>query len=547
MNRRKLTACIMSVFLCVQLSVNAEALSDESIAQIQAAIVLAENDMKANEDSIKILINQCLEQVDPGDPAANTLKSIVTLLDTGNADAMSVTVLLKSLIDGQQESGQQNVDSEQQTAEPSAKEQEASAAVNQSSFQEPSYVSSSGLPVYEAASYVKTIISHSVLVDVPGNWGNNASGGALTSYSPVNDSGAVSPAAGTLKFSYFPMEGADESSAFDNYEDSIDQLSVTQGLTSEDASAAALPARKLDYIMSIGANQFTCETICFAYDRTMYTIEMWQGQQTEYDYFPLYNNVVDSAEIGDESELTGTEDQISEPYEETSQDENDPVPAQPGDESQNSENTNSGEGNTGGSSSIPGDIGTFMYDLNGHVYQFPTAVQNMMEEDLMLDRQKTLPYDFKSDADMAGGRWTEITNTQYYTYQDSQYCEMVGVTNINGYPSILSEGIVTVLLDTRGNSVSLTLPGGIRVGSSESDIPKGFPEFAGMGMDGIGRFRGNELLYACNIRPDGTNGYAIMKNNAPYFSAISIICDHGEVIEIKMECVGSVRAEGIFL
>ena len=547
MNRCKLIACIMRAFLCLQLSVNAAALSDESEAQIQAAIALAENDIKVYEDSIKILIRQCLEKSDPADPAANILNSILTLLDTGNADAMSVTVLLKSLIDGQQEIGQQDPDPASQPSEPGETGQGKAAAGNQGIYQEPADVSSSGLPVYEAASYVKTMISHSVLVDVPGDWGNNASDGALTSYSPVNDSGAVSPAAGTLKFSYFPMEGADENSAFDNYESSIDQLSVTQGLTSENATAAALPARKLDYTMNIGANHFTCEAVCFAYDRTMYTIEMWQGQQTDYDYFPHYNNVVGSAEIGDESDLIEMQSQMSDSSDEAGQDMGIQAPVESGNENSEPGDENPGGGNTTGASSLPGDIGTFMYEMNGHVYQFPTAVQNMMETDLMLDRQKTLPYDFRSDADMAGGRWTEITNTQYYTYQDSQYCEMAGVTNINGYPSLLSEGVVTVLLDTRGNSVNLTLPGGIRVGSSESDILKGFPEFAGMAMDGVAGFRGNELLYACNIRSDGTIGYAIMKNNEPYFSAISIICDGGTVIEIKMECVGSVRAEGIFL
>ena len=64
--------------------------------------------------------------------------------------------------------------------------------------------------------------------------------------------------------------------------------------------------------------------------------------------------------------------------------------------------------------------------------------------------------------------------------------------------------------------------------------------------DGTAGFRGNELLYACNTRSDGSFGYVIIKNDAPYYSSLSIICENGRIIEISFECIGSRRAAGVF-
>jgi len=403
----------------------------------------------------------------------------------------------------------------------------------------------SSLPVYDAASFIQTLLGEDVLIDVPDNWGNNASGRALVSYSPVNDSGAISPSAGTLKLSYFPMQADSESDAFDEYEKNIAELSVTTELSSEDTNAAGVSARKLDYTMSVGANSFTCESVCFAYDNTMYTVEMLQGQQTLYDYFPMYDQVVDSAAIGDEQEKeeidqeepedSGTEDAAAkqEGTDEviTENEQNDLTPA---------------EDNNEAASSLPSDMGTFTYALGNRIYEFPTSVKDLDNDVLQLDRKKILPYDFRSDADMINDRWTEITNTHYYTYQDSQYLEMAGITNMKGYPTPLSQGVLTVLMDTQGNEINITLPGNVRVGDPESAVLRGFPEFEGIQMDGYARLRGDDLMYACNVRDDGCNGYALLKNNAPYYSALSIICDNGVIKEIKFECIGSVRAEPVF-
>lgn len=418
--------------------------------------------------------------------------------------------------------------------------------------------SESGLPVYEVSSFVETVLHEPVLVAVPGDWGNNASGRALTSYSPVNDSGAISPAAGTLTLSYFPMEGTDVRTAFDSYEKDIASLSMTEGMSSEDVQTTNFTARRLDFVMNVGANQFTCETVCFAHEQMLYVIELMQGQQTAYDYFPAYHQVVNSAKVGSDEEISGaaapadgnpslapqTEQTVqTEPAPQTEQ----TVQTEPVPQTEQTEQTVQTEPGVPAGSSLPADIGTFMYEINGQAYQFPTPVSDLAEDALPLDRQLTLPYDFSNDGDMAGGRWTEIVNTQYYYFENAMHKEMAGVTNMSGYPVTLSEGMLTALVDTQGDYARVTLPGGIQVGSAESEILRGFPEFAGMAMDGTASFRGNELLYACNVRDDGCNGYVLIRNDAPYYSAVSIICENGAVREISFECLGSVRAEGVFL
>ena len=60
-------------------------------------------------------------------------------------------------------------------------------------------------------------------------------------------------------------------------------------------------------------------------------------------------------------------------------------------------------------------------------------------------------------------------------------------------------------------------------------------------MNGNSGFRGNELMAACNVRDDGCHGYVLVSNDAPYYSAVSIICDNGVIREISFECIGSAR------
>ncbi len=565
---KRIWAMLLSSALALQSPVMAGALPESAAAQISSAALLAEQDLAANSDSIKILLQQALQQLDEGDLAAATLQSVILLLDSGNADSASVTVLLRSALDSgaeteaggaETEAPETAAETEAGATETEAPETAAETGTGQTDGTQTvteTLASELGLPVYQVSSFIKTILPESVLVDVPGDWGNNASGRSLTSYSPVNGSGAISPAAGTLTLSYFPMEGTDVAAAFDTYEKNIADMSVTTDLSSEDATAADLPARKIEFVMSVGANQFTCETVCFAYEGTIYAIELMQGQQTSYDYFPTYHQVVDSAEIGSAEEISEVSALIESGQQvtETAPEQTEPVSEQTEAPEQTEtlpEQTEAPEQTETEAEAVSdvfvGDMGTFQYELNGQVYQFPTAVRDFARGALPLDLQLTLPYDFSSDADMAGGRWTEIVNTQYYYFENALHKEMAGVTNMSGYPVAMSEGILTALIDTEGDYIKVTLPGGIQVGSAEADILKGFPEFAGMPMDGTAAFRGNELLYACNVRDDGCNGYVLIRNDAPYYSAVSIICENGVIKEISFECLGSVRAEGVFL
>ncbi|MFQ9153262.1 MAG: hypothetical protein ACLR6B_19325 [Blautia sp.] len=59
-------------------------------------------------------------------------------------------------------------------------------------------------------------------------------------------------------------------------------------------------------------------------------------------------------------------------------------------------------------------------------------------------------------------------------------------------------------------------------------------------------FAGNDYLYACNVRDDGCNGYAIVRNDDPFYSAVTIICENSLIKEISFECIGSERAKGVF-
>ena len=649
-------------------------LTEEQSGQISTVIVLAENDIQGNEAAIRILLEQCLAALDENDPMAATIRSVLLLLDSGSADAASVSVLLKSLLDsvefGEPDPGQETTqgtpgetapspDQAPQTepqpaaeqteqpqpetpapqpqTEPETMSPEKQAALANDPTRDVRY-NAAGLPAYEVSSYIRTSLQESVSLDVPEDWGNNASGRALTSYSPVNDSGAISPAAGTLTVSYFPMESPDERTALDTYEKNIADMSVVTSFASEYVSAAQLTGRYLYFTMTVGANRFTCETFCFAYDGNIYAIELMQGQQTTYDYFPMYTEVVDSTQAGDMQVINDTADvtggdaggQIIDEIPVEEDDQNVPgvtdqivddgtgdgtiddqivddgtgdgtiddqiVDDGTGDGTIDDQIVDDGTGDgtideqieddgTGGDQIIDeqivddqpqipendplisedpemtnvdenailadiadtGDMSTFLYEIGGNIYMFPTAVSDIQGADIPLNPAVNLDYNFNSDADMTEGVWDELVNTQYFYFESSQYKEMAGVTNLQGYQIPITEGVVTALIDTRGEFINVTLPGGVKVGSYESDILKGFPRFAQTRLDGMAAFDGNELIYARNVRNDGCNGYALIKNDPPYYSALTIICDSGVIKEISFECLGSTRAEGAFL
>lgn len=516
--------------------------------QIETAQLLSNEGLEDYTDTIIVLLQQCIDALGEEDPDAQKLRTVIVLLETGAGNKDSVSVLLNS-INGELSSDTQSNDT-QSSDTPSSDMQSVNtqstqntlrnvSVLEQVEFESP--VAKLQLPLYETDVYDDSVVKETVWLSVPGEWGNNDTGGNLTSYSPANGSGAISPTAGTLTVSYFPMEAPDAESAFDGYENNIAGMSVTTELTSENIQAANLPARKIDFTMCVGANQFVCETICFAVEDTVYAIEMMQGNLSELDYFPTYYHVVGSAQVGDGS--AETETSAAESPEEERQKE---LPAEePRIEEPRIEEPRTEEPRT--EESIPGDIGTFLYKLNGHTYQFPNSVSELQEGDVNLNRDMVIPYAFCSDADMSGGIWTEIVNTQYFYFENSLYKEMAGVTNLTGYDAPLSECVLTALIDTQGDNIDIELPGGIRVGDPERDILNGFPEFTDMPLDGMASYRGNELLYACNVRKDGCNGYVLIRNDAPYYSAVSIICENGIIKEISYECIGSERANGVFL
>ena len=557
------------------------ALEENVKKQLEAVKSLADLDLDSNAAAIQILLQQCMDLLPDGDPVKATLQSIQVLTDGGSQNTAAVDLLLDGLL---QESG----GSETETAETAVVAAEGAQGTfagmvfpDQSSLQGTAGTTfNANLPAFEVPEFLQTQIPVSVFVDVPGDWGNNAaSGRSLISDSPVNGSGAISPRAGTLTISYFDM-GADEpDSAFSNYEKSISDMSVTSDMQSEDISSANLPARKLNFQMNVGANQFACETVCFIYEDTVYAFELMQGQLSAYNYFPVFNQVVQSAEIAGGEAVIETEAPMVEPEVpveteapvvesevpveteapvvesevpvETEAPMVEPeVPVEteaPAVEPEVPAETEAPAAEPGTPQAPEGgDISSFQYELNGHTYQFPTPMSEIAPEDIQLDRQIRLPYDISSDADMESGSWTEIINTQYFYFENSLYKEMTGITNMTGYDTVLSEGILTALIDTNGTYLNVVLPGNVHVGSSEADILKGFPAFAGKQLDGVATFVGNDYLYACNVRDDGCNGYAIVRNDDPFYSAVTIICENSVIKEISFECIGAERAKGVF-
>ena len=577
----KKTAVFLAAALLCEAVMPVSALEENVKKQLEAVKSLADLDLDSNAAAIQILLQQCMDLLPDGDPVKATLQSIQVLTDGGSQNTAAVDLLLDGLL-------QESMGSETETAETAVVAAEGAQGTfagmvfpDQSSLQGTAGTTfNANLPAFEVPEFLQTQIPVSVFVDVPGDWGNNAaSGRSLISYSPVNGSGAISPRAGTLTISYFDM-GADEpDSAFSNYEKSISDMSVTSDMQSEDISSANLPARKLNFQMNVGANQFACETVCFIYEDTVYAFELMQGQLSAYNYFPVFSQVVQSAEIAGGEAVIETEAPMVEPEVpveteapvvesevpveteapvvesevpvETEAPMVEPeVPVEteaPAVEPEVPAETEAPAAEPGTPQAPEGgDISSFQYELNGHTYQFPTPMSEIAPEDIQLDRQIRLPYDISSDADMESGSWTEIINTQYFYFENSLYKEMTGITNMTGYDTVLSEGILTALIDTNGTYLNVVLPGNVHVGSSEADILKGFPAFAGKQLDGVATFVGNDYLYACNVRDDGCNGYAIVRNDDPFYSAVTIICENSVIKEISFECIGAERAKGVF-
>lgn len=592
--KKYICACMVALLVSSE-SITVSALDSEIRNQIVAIKSLAELDLEANAMSISILLDQCLDILSDDEPVKSTLQSVKLLLDSENNNSTAITVLLDTVLQESQDEANGNVVTSNQEKSDSGTEnimmpENVGETLNGTKvFPEFESVLFSSithsdleLPVFEVENYEQTYIPTSVLVDVPSDWGNNAAGGrSLVSYSPVNASGAINPKAGTLTISYFSMEFDDVEETFAYYEKSIEDMSVTSDMKSQDVSTSNLPAKKFNFLMNVGANQFSCETVCFIYEETVYAIELLQGNQASYNYFPVLGQVVQSTKIAlvdnntenivdpvRDIPITEDTEVIEEILDEETVDEagieanievtdtdaeeivigdaKEPQNVQKIEESVVSENSGQPEAGKDSSVLTNVDISSFIYQMNGHEYQFPTPVSEIAQEDISIDRQLYLPYDICSDADMEFGNWTEIINTEYFYFENSLYKEMTGITNMTGYGTSLSEGIVTALVDTNGSYLDIVLPGNIHVGSLESDIYNGFPAFKNQQMNGNARFVNNDYLYACNVRDDGCNGYVIVRNDDPFYSAVSIICEAGVIKEICFECLGSERADSVF-
>ena len=567
---RKYVNMCLAILLISTECVPAYALDEKVKEQLAAVKSLVELDYESNAESIRILLDQCIDQLSDDEPIKSTLQSVKLLLATENTNTEAVTVLLDTALEeDSQEDEETAADEETGTAGEASVENETQEKAADSSAETSITPDNTGtalndtmvfpdiesvllnsdttmdneLPVFEVENYRQTYVPTSVLMDVPGEWGNNAaSGRSLVSYSPVNASGAINPKAGTLTISHFAMESDDVEKTFEDYEKSIADMSVTSDMHSEDISTASLPAKKLNFSMNVGANQFTCETVCFIYEETVYAIELLQGQQSSYNYFPVLGEVLQSAEISGKDGAVVTEETV-----ETADAAQTEEAAETADAAQTEETAETADAaQTEETGSQDKDISSFIYYLNGHEYQFPTPVSEINQGDLNIDRQQYLPYDLSSDADMTSGSWTEIVNTEYFYFENSLYKEMAGITNMTGYGTNVSDGIVTALIDTNGSYLDIVLPGNVHVGSSEKDILNGFPAFASQEMNGNAKFVNNNYLYACNVRDDGCHGYVIVRNDDPFYSAVSIICEDAVIKEISFECLGAERARGVF-
>ncbi len=382
---------------------------------------------------------------------------------------------------------------------PDAAETEPSAKDEEESF---------ALPSFSAEGYVWKQLTDEVALQVPDGWFCRESSETVMSYSPVSESGALSPSAGTLQIAAVKERNQTAESTLDEYEENLSRMNSTSGFSSEETEAAGQTARKIHYQMTLGANRFDCEIVCFMVDDVLYSIGMMQGEESSFDYFSVLDEAVESLQVKNNLQIqTAVRRQPASSY------------------------------------VVERDLGSFRYSINGHIYQFPTAVSDLTEGDLPLDSSDELPFEAE---DPDGESREELADSVYFTYVSSLYQEMIGVTNLSGTAAEMQEGMVTLLEDTKGEVIQVTLPGGLTVGSSESDIPEFFPEFAGREMDGSVSFREDELLYTCSVRDDGCDEYLLIKKDPPFYSALTILCDNGEIREISFECLGKNRAAGLF-
>ena len=559
-------AAIMGLGSCCTNAVFADAVAtqanSEAVELLNTAQALLTIGLSMNGSSISLLLGQALEKIEGNLAATALIQSAKALVDSGSDDAEKIKDLLENakLLLSSTEEAEEEAETElaEETPEETTVEEEMTEAETEESTEEITEEEltteeetteeveteeeinrpESNLTKFVQEKYQWSVLNHTISLQVPSDWGNNQSDSAITNYSPANKSGAITPQSGTLQTQYFAYDLSDEE-AFAEYENGISKASSTSSFSVQDTKAAAgLDGRRIQYVMTLGANQFECEAVCFEQDQEMYVVQILQGNKRSADFYDVFDTSVGSIEIGIRENEPETESEIQSEAKTESE-------AEPESENQ-TEYPEETEPESEAAPDAEETLESFIYYINGHRYQFPTPVSDLAAGDLPIDTDDIVTYDIKADEN-SGGIFNELANTSYYFFSGSLCSELAGITNLSGYDIPASQGILTQLTDMQGSSVDVTLPGGVTVGAAESAVIAAFPQFQGMTLDGIAGFIGNDYLYACNVRDDGCNGYVIIKNNAPYYSTVSIICENGYVREICFECIGSIRANGVFL
>lgn len=545
---------------------------------ISSIVTLAEMDVQANQAAILALLQGIAAQVQPGSSAAATTASIIALVESGAGQKEAVMVLLEKLkgeVAGDTgaapetqpetqtaqtetaETGTAEIQPETQAAQ--TETAETAAAETQPAETETAETGAAegleftlaredlSLPSYTADDFWWKLLAQDASVQVPGYWYSNDSGSSLVNYSDVSESGHISPAGGTLTTNYYPAETSAADQALADYSGNMAKMKMISDFQEEDITALGFPGKHLAYKMAAGANDFLCETVCIDYEGTIYSVQMTQGAKSSYDYFPVFDNAVESFTVGEEAvrlveeqpDHTETEVQTETPQTDAPQAETSGTPQ--------TETSGTPETDTPQTEPpVSGDLSTFTYQLGGQTYAFPTDVRNLAPASAWVDLDQTLEYKLTPDVDM-GGLWTEISNTEYVFLQNTLYQEMVGITNMSGTDVTMRDGVLTLLVDTQGSNISATLPGGVQVGGAESSVSAAYPAFNDLEWDGYAGIVGNmDMIYAKNVRDDGCNGYVLVRNDPPYYSSLSIICDAGQIREICFECLGSRKAGPAF-
>ena len=388
-----LAACLLSSApvlpgVCPDITcAKADAAQNSVVDLINTMQLLTGVDLNGNLATIQLLLDNAMAQSGPSAAYYPMLQAVKDMLAAGNADAASVNALLEAAravasVQGDVPAATQAPAADTATEAPVIETAPATEApvieateapvldpAGEQAEADPTAIPEEAfeklpdrqiaLPPYMPAGYETVAVSQSVAMDVPADWGNNASERAVTSYSPVNKSGAISPGAGTLTTTLLPREQDSDEAVFDTYESNLMHMSVNSNVVSVREQVTGQIARRIRYDMNIGSNKFDCEVVCFNYEDKLYTVGLVQGKKSQYDYFSVYDYVVDSLKTGDIASLLPSESEAT------------PEPSLPPLPTQEPVPEILPE-TTSDSFDAAEDLAAFTYMINGRKYTFPT-------------------------------------------------------------------------------------------------------------------------------------------------------------------------------